>query len=409
MARFISLFSGAGGLDIGFELAGYQCVHASDVDPLAIETLRANQGLALSPGGCRALAGADAIAADVRELRPEHILRPAGLRAGDVPLLVGGPPCQSWSSAGHQLGFDDPRGELMDDYVRLADGLGVRWVVLENVRGLVTARGRDGVPGSALHRIRDQFRRSGFCTSVALLNAADYGVPQRRVRLFIVAYRAGDEPMWPAPTHAKLPAIIGTRPWVTLGECLASIGPPGPDEVIRPTGRLAEQLAALNPGSGVRSPGKAEATRPGGHWGYKQGAFLADLNAPARTVTAGGQQDWIMDPQRGVRRLSPRDCAALQTFPLAWRFAGKRNDHYRLIGNAVPPLLAKQVAMALLTSLRRPEAPGPATLFGDLDMPPLPNALRRAIDYTAKEERRNGESRRQSPPLRRRRVAGPAR
>lgn len=181
-----------------------------------------------------------------------------------------------------------------------------------------------------------------------MLNAADYGVPQRRTRLFIIGYRDGDTPSFPKPTHSRIsdPAS-GCARWVTLGECLAQLAPLTEDEVIRPSGKLALELAGVPPGSGVKSPGRTENTRPGGHWGYKQGAFVADLSLAARTVTASGQQDWVRDPERGLRRLAPRECAAVQTFPEQYIWKGKRSDHYRLIGNSVPPLLAKAIGHQL--------------------------------------------------------------
>ncbi len=399
MTRFISLFTGAGGLDIGFEAAGYECLYASDLDADAFETLEANRGYKLARG-IAAMQNAVIARDDVRNLTARAMLAPAGLKKGDVPLLVGGPPCQSWSSAGHQRGFDDPRGAVMDDSIRLADDLGVRWVVMENVRGLLTARGLDGVPGSALHHIRQQFFAFGFHTAVHLLNAADFGVPQRRVRLFVIAYRAGDAPNWPEPTHAKDVNLTCNKRWVTLRECLSNLAPLADDEIIRPSPVLEAQLRTVRPGSGLKSPGKSETTRPGGHWGYKQGAFVADLDAPARTVTASGQQDWIIDPKHGLRRLTPRECAAIQTFPGGWKFTGGRADQYRLIGNAVPPALAEAVARALHTTIKTTGNSTKPTRHPD-HLLPLPERLQEAIRYTNREEARNGESRRLAPQRRR--------
>lgn len=304
-----------------------------------------------------------------------------------MTLLAGGPPCQSWSSGGRQKGFDDPRGRLVDEYLRIASEVDARWLVFENVRGLLTARGPDGVPGSALAHVRQGLLQRGWQTRVELLNAADYGVPQRRVRLILVGYRVGDAPVIPEPTHGD----ASERSWVSLGDCIAGIDSPSGEEIIRPTGRMAVDLEHLPSGTGAKSPGKREATRPGGHWGYKQGAFIADLRLPARTVTASAQQDWIRDPVLGLRRLSPRECAAIQTFPTDWCFEGKRTDQYRLIGNAVPPLLAAQIGAALRSHIDKVATVAPRSW--DV-LQPLPDRLQDAIHYTAREERRNGESRR---------------
>lgn len=389
-SSFVSLFSGAGGLDIGLELAGWRCAYASDIDPAAVQTLKANANRML-------MAETFVEKADVRLLDSATVLAKAGQRRGDISLLVGGPPCQSWSSAGHQQGFDDPRGQLFKDFIRMADELDVRWLMFENVRGLLTARGPDGRPGSALEYIRSLLLERGFQTHVSLMNAADYGVAQRRVRLVVFGYRVGDALQFPSATHSKT-AGGGMAKWVTLGEALAALKPPSLDEIIRPTGKLADQLALIPAGSGVKSPGKKETTRPGGHWGYKQGAFIADPDLPARTVTANSQQDWIRDAQLGLRRLCPRECAAIQSFPLDWVFVGTRTDQYRLIGNAVPPLLAKCIGEALRAHVQ--DAPAYAKPR-HRTLKPLAPELVSAIRYTEREESRNGSSRRAAPNMRR--------
>lgn len=391
-SSYVSLFSGAGGLDLGLELAGWRTAYASDNDPTAVATLRANVGQRLGNGRV-AFEGAFIEQADIRALDSRDVLAKAGLLRGDVQLLAGGPPCQSWSSAGHQLGLNDPRGRLFEDFLRVADGLDARWLILENVRGLLTARGPDGQPGSALQHIRRNLLNAGYQTTVALLNAADYGVPQRRVRLIMVGFRAGDAPMFPEPTHAKKP-VPGRLPWVPLKDALANVGPLDVFEILRPTGKMAAELANVPAGSGVKSPGKAERTRPGGHWGYKQGAFVADLDQSARTVTASSQQDWVKDPRLGLRRLCPRECAAIQSFPGVWRFVGSQVAQYRLVGNAVPPNLAESLGQSLLAQT----VPKGSIAMREFDeLLPLPDQLVYHVKYTAREEASNGASRRASP------------
>ena len=389
---YISLFSGAGGLDLGLEMAGWRTAYASDNDPFAIKTLKANVGVKIGQGR-RAFDGTFIEQADVRKLDAASVLVKSGMVKGSVQLIAGGPPCQSWSSAGHQLGFEDPRGRLFDDFVRLANGLDTRWIILENVRGLLTARGPDGQPGSALGQIRSNLLRAGFQTTVSLLNAADYGVSQRRVRLFLIGFRTGDAPPFPDPTHSKT-QISGKSDWVPLKQALKSVGSLQDDEIMRPTGKMADDLANIMPGSGVKSPGKAERTRPGGHWGYKQGAFVANTEQSARTVTASAQQDWVRDPKLGLRRLCPRECAAIQSFPSTWQFDGPTVAQYRLIGNAVPPLLARAVAASLLGFLKT-DGVDAAHVFSDLL--PLPDKLASHVRYTVREEASNGQSRRESP------------
>lgn len=390
MYNFISIFSGAGGLDLGLEQAGWDCLFASDHDAAAVATLQENQGYALGQGR-KALENAVIRQADVRDLRGGQILSDLGFKKGDVPLLAGGPPCQSWSSGGLQKGFADPRGQLVDEYLRLAKEIDARWLLFENVRGLLTARGNDGKPGSALAYVRACLHECGWLSKVALLNAADYGIPQRRVRLILIGYRSGDEPNFPSPTHASV-ATGHQLPWVTLGECLSHLLPLSNDEIIRPSGKMAVDLADLPAGTGAKSQGKKEATRPGGHWGYKQGAFIADTQKAARTVTASSQQDWIRDPKLGLRRLTPRECAAIQTFPPDWRMVGNRQAQYRLIGNAVPPALGRVLGLALAEALSQKPYFEPHANISSLS--PLPAELQAAIAYTIKEDSRNGPSRR---------------
>jgi DNA (cytosine-5)-methyltransferase 1 len=388
-SSYISLFSGAGGLDLGLERAGWRTAYASDNDAAAVATLTANVGKHIG-AGLRAFQDAFIEQADIRNLDARNVLSKAGLSRGNVQILAGGPPCQSWSSAGHQLGFDDPRGKLFDDFLRIADGLDARWLMLENVRGLLTARGPDGQPGSALQHIRRNLLKVGYQTTVALMNAADFGVPQRRVRLIMIGFRAGDLPEFPVPTHAKKPSY-GESPWVPLRAALETIGTLDHTEVFRPTGKLAAELANVPAGRGVKSPGKAERTRPGGHWGYKQGAFVADPDQSARTVTASSQQDWIRDPQLGLRRLCPRECAAIQGFPVSWEFVGSQVAQYRLIGNAVPPNLAEALGRSLLTQEANKHAFCPQEIA---DLIPLPANLTQYVNYTVREEASNGSSRR---------------
>jgi len=398
---YISLFSGAGGMDIGLEMAGWRTAYATDNDPFAVETLRKNAGIKIDRDR-RAFEGTHIEQADIRHLDADIILKRSGLAKGDIPLVSGGPPCQSWSSAGHQLGFRDPRGRLFDDFVRVANGLDARWLLLENVRGLLTARGPDGQPGSALTHIRLNLLRAGFQTTVALLNSADFGVPQRRVRLFIIGFRAGDAPPFPLPSHSKVQGPDNLPRWLALGHAVASVASLHPGEIIRPTGKLAVELAEVAPGGGLKSPGKSERTRPGGHWGYKQGAFVADLEQSARTVTANAQQDWIRDPVLGLRRLCPRECAAIQSFPGQWVFRGNAAVQYRLIGNAVPPLLAKAIGEALLRHIHIEDVPSSPDLAEPL---PLPSLLAYHVQYTLKEEVSNGQSRREAPRRRNSRLA----
>lgn len=390
----VSLFTGAGGLDAGLEIAGFNTVYATDMDRDCIETLGRTKAARIPVSVSaerRFLEDAELSLADIAELDPEHI-RPLGTPPGWRPdLLAGGPPCQPFSSAGKMLSVNDPRGRLFEHFVRLANGLKPRLILFENVRGMVTARGPHGQPGEVLTLVREAFESIGYATTFALLNAADFGAPQRRVRCFMLASRQAPLPQFPEPTHAEnpVPTMFGTlEPWVTLGAVLETLPRPDAADIVRPTAELAAQLAALSSGSGLKSAGAREATRPGGHWGYRQGTFIADPQRPARTVTAAAAQDWIRLPDGSLRRLTWRECSALQGFPPRWDFAGTAVSKFRQIGNAVPVRFGVVLGRSLLDALRtvaQSHAPMSA---------PFPASFAGAIEYTKREERRNGASRR---------------
>jgi DNA (cytosine-5)-methyltransferase 1 len=388
-----SVFTGAGGLDIGLEMAGFRTVTAVECDEDCISTLRINQAARIPiPGveGLCFLEGTCIIAKKIGDVEPGELRPEDALKEGTPDVMAGGPPCQPFSSSGAMLSIADPRGRLFEDFVRLADVLRPRFVLFENVRGLVTAKGPSGEPGEALFMVKEAFEKIGYATRFALLNAADFGCPQRRVRCFMLASRDTEVPLFPEPTHSeKMEGGLfdGLRPWVSLREFLKNQPEPDPADVVRPTARLAVHLGSLKEGTGLRSAGAREATRPGGHWGYRQGTFIADQALPARTVTASASQDWVRLADGTLRRLTWRECAALQGFPRGWLFAGGRASQFRQIGNAVPVVFGRVLGEVLWqAALRSERVTNPPSA-------PLPTEFTAAINYTKKENRRNGASR----------------
>jgi DNA (cytosine-5)-methyltransferase 1 len=270
--------------------------------------------------------------------------------------------------------------------LRLVDEVRPRFVLLENVRGLVTAVGPSGAPGEVLRSIQQDLADIGYASRVATLNAADYGAAQRRVRLFIVATSDYELPLFPQPTHDKA-ARDGRKPWVTLGEALSSLPPADPSEVVYPSGARADQLRALTPGTGIKTAGKVMNNRPSGHWGYRQDSFLADLSLPARTIRAASTPDWVRLPGEEMRRLGWRECAAIQGFPSEWSFQGTAASLFKQIGNAVQVDVAEVVGGMVLSALRRgPALERPTT-------PPWPPELLKRVRYTEAEHRVNGSLR----------------
>lgn len=391
----VSLFTGAGGLDIGLEKAGFDVVTAADFDADCVETLRLNQrhGVPIPEAPEQHfLHRARLLHARVEDLTGDDLRPRSSPRHWAPVLLAGGPPCQPFSSAGKGLAMRDPRGKLFQEFVRLAGELKPQFILFENVRGLVTARGPSGEPGEVLSLVKRSFEELGYATTFALLNAADYGAPQRRVRLFMLAARVSPLPSFPEPTHAAEAAclpLLRRKAWVSLGEFLKSARIENdPGDIVRPSASLGPLLEKVPAGSGLRSPGAREATRPGGHWGYKQGTFVADPTKPARTVTAASTQDWIRELDGRLRRLTLRECAALQGFPGEWAFHGDRVSKFRQIGNAVPTVFGQVLGSAVARSRSVEHA------STSLRSAPLPPYMLGAIKYTQREEQRNGESRR---------------
>lgn len=385
----VSLFSGAGGLDVGLERAGWDTVVATDIDPVAIASLEASQKAEIPIRGRldrTHLQGAEILQADIRDLTPAD-LRPRASRKDWRPsLLAGGPPCQPWSSAGLQQGFRDPRGVLISEMVRIADGLKPRYVLMENVRGLLTAAGRGRAHGDAIRVIQDEWENLGYVVRWGLMNAADYGAAQRRIRLVLLATQALHLPEIPEPTHGRH-ASIKRKPWVTLAELLASHPEPDPEDIVVPSGSRAKDLYALEPGTGLKTGGTVEHQRPGGHWGYRQDSFVADLNQPSRTIRAASTPDWLKLGPRSMRRLTWKECAGLQGFPQEWCFEGPRDVRFRLIGNAVQADMAQVLGESVARSLsKRPVRPLSTS-------PEWPEYFHRRIRGAQADHRANAESR----------------
>jgi DNA (cytosine-5)-methyltransferase 1 len=376
--RYVSLFSGAGGLDIGLERAGLEAVSVCEIERVFCRTLEENKGWTHVDGRSY-LGSARIINADIRDLGHKDIFSGSSL-----DLVVGGPPCQSFSSSGKQLSVLDPRGALVAEFYRLIDELRPKMFLFENVRGLVTARDKHGEPGGVIRQLIHILEETGYSCEAALLNSADYGASQRRVRCFIIGSRRGRAPGFPAPQFQR-GADLFQRPWRTLGSFLAERGENDSTQYEYPSASLAEKLRDIPDGSGIKSLGRAEATRPGGHWGYRQGTFVADLTKPARTVTGSASQDWVR--WEGVlRRLTLSEVKGLQGFPSDWKVEGNRAQQFKQIGNAVPAVfgevLGKVIADHLTTFPK-----GPPVRIG------VPSSFEGYIAYTKRDHARNHESR----------------
>jgi len=376
--QYVSLFSGAGGLDIGLERAGFEAVSLCEIESVFCRTLSANQSWAHGDGR-KYLSNATILNADIRDVRAEDLS--IGKR---IDLVVGGPPCQAFSSSGKQLSVLDPRGALVSEFCRIVGELKPRVFLFENVRGLVTARDKNGEPGGVITELMHVLEELGYSCRAALLNSADYGASQRRVRCFIIGSSRGKAPQFPESTCQKDGGLFSDQ-WNSLREFLLQHADDDSSQFTFPTRQLAEKLAEIECGSGLKSQGKAEATRPGGHWGYRQGTFIADLELPARTVTGSSSQDWIR--WNGVlRRLTLKEIMALQGFPNDWLVEGTKSQQYKQVGNAVPTVFGEALGQTILQHLQNFPKGKPVQID-------IPESFRGHIEYTKRDHARNESSR----------------
>ena len=216
----ISLFSGAMGLDLGFEKAGFNIRVCIEKDKEAARTIRLNTSIPV-------------IEEDITQVETERILTTAGLGRNEVDIVIGGPPCQAFSTAGKQKGLSDFRGNVIIQYLRVVNDIRPTYFVLENVRGILSAKLNSipeeyseyndtvDVKGGVLNFLVNEFRKSGYSVSYALLNAANYGVPEKRERVIIIGH-LGDRVPIPSPTHSEN-GTFNTAPWVTLHDTIGDL------------------------------------------------------------------------------------------------------------------------------------------------------------------------------------------
>lgn len=309
---YIDLFSGAGGLSLGFERAGLRHVLGLDKDKDAVATLAANRPEWVN------------LHQDIKTFTPKV----------KADILTGGFPCQPFSYAGHERGFDDTRGTLFFEFMRCADIIQPRLILLENVRGLLTHdRGR------TFETIRRVLLERGYTLRWKLLNAVNYAVPQKRERLILLAAKG---------LLPELPEPLDT--YITLREALKDV-PPSRGVAYSEAKRVVLEL--VPEGENWRSlpaeiqesyMGKAHGSS-GGRTGY---ARRLSWDEPSLTLTCSPYQKQTERCHPTLTRpLTVREYARIQTFPDDWKFCGSLPSQYRQIGNAVPVNLAYHIAKGL--------------------------------------------------------------
>lgn len=347
--RTLSLFSGAGGLDIGFSDIGFDIIESVEIEQKFCRTLELNSGIG------KKFENSKVNCIDIREFTGEDL--------GRVDFIIGGPPCQTFSAAGRRangvLGLADARGALFREYVRLLHRLSPIGFLFENVYGIIGAQG-----GKAWGEILKSFSEVGYRLYYRIVDAADYGVPQHRERMIIVGLREGDF-KFPRPTHG--PDSIDDEPFYnaeiavrgvdfTLEECKSGIG-----------GRYGALLNDIPPGLNY-----SFYTEEMGHpnpifaWRSKFSDFLykADPYAPVRTIKASGGA--YTGPFHWENRcFAYAEYKRLQTFPDDYEISGSKQVAVKQIGNSVPPQLARMMALAIRQQVFKTEFPFELSLLDE--------------------------------------------
>lgn len=344
----ISLFTGAGGLDYGFEAAGYRTVVALDLDYDSCETIRRNRDWPVIEG-------------DLLDVPVEKILETAKLEKGEVDLVIGGPPCQPFSKSGYwsrgeSQRLKDPRAATLGGYLNVIEKTQPKAFLLENVHGIAYSSKNEGLE-LLLREIAAINKRTGsrYRPSCAVLNAAWYGVPQLRERFFMVAARDGSELRFPAATHRAASAdgedLIELPTYRTAWDALADVVP-SPDEDLAMKGKWAELLPSIPEGwNYIWHTDHGQGLRLFG-WRRRYWTFLLKLSKTLPSWTIQAQPGPSVGPFHWTsRRLSMRELCRLQTFPDDVVITGTRSEVQRQIGNAVPSLLAEVLAREIKTQL----------------------------------------------------------
>lgn len=352
--KVISLFTGAGGLDYGLEAAGFETAVALELDHDCCGTLRANRRWPL-------------IERDIFDVSTDELLEVAGVRRGEVDLLVGGPPCQPFSKSGYwkrgdALRLEDPRANTLSAYLRVLREALPRAFLLENVEGLAYSGKDEGLQLllESVKRInRDTW--SNYQPKLAVLNAAEYGVPQLRERIFLVSSRDGATFKFPIPTHRDpdAPAAVGdlfdrswdVGPYRTAWDAIGDVKP-GPQEDLEARGKWAALLPSIPEGQNYLWHTERMGGLPLFGWRRRYWSFLLKLAKDRPSWTIQAQPGPAVGPFHWEnRRLSMKELCRIQTFPDDVVITGKRGAVQKQVGNAVPSLLAEILGREISTQL----------------------------------------------------------
>lgn len=326
----ISLFSGAGGLDLGFEKAGFKIAVANEFDKTIWATYEKNHKTPLIHG-------------DIRNIKESDF-------PDKIDGIIGGPPCQSWSEAGSLRGINDARGQLFYEYIRILKNKKPKFFLAENVSGMLADR-----HSSAVKNILELFRDCGYDVSLTMVNASDYGVPQDRKRVFYIGFRTDLKINFKFPA----PTTLFNQQKITLKQAIGDLD--GKAVPALNHNKANNNLEILNHEyfTGAYSPIFMSRNRVRS---WDEQAFTVQasgrqcqIHPSAPKMKKIGLNKCIFEPGKEslYRRMSVRECARIQGFPDDFEFIYNNvNNGYKMIGNAVPIELARVVASSIMSALQ---------------------------------------------------------
>lgn len=328
--KIISLFSGCGGLDLGFERAGFEIPIANEYDPTIWETYKINHP------------STKLIEGDIRNIQESDF-------PDDIDGIIGGPPCQSWSEAGSLRGINDSRGKLFYDYIRILKSKQPKFFLAENVSGMLANRHSE-----AVRNIIEMFKECGYDLTVSLVNAKDYGVPQERRRVFYMGFRRdlGVRFKFPVGSTADEKKRLTLRD--TIWDLQFTAVPAGARNYHNPQAVNNNEYF-----TGAYSPIFMSRNRVKG---WDEQAFTVQASgrqcqlhpqAPKMKFIEQNKREFVKGKEHLYRRMTIREIARIQGFPDDFKFIyNYTDDAYKMIGNAVPVNLAYEVAVAIKQALQ---------------------------------------------------------
>ncbi len=339
--KCISLFSGAGGLDLGLEAAGFETILATDIDEHSCNALTKNKEYCLSKKK-PFLNNAQILCEDITKLTGNDLLEITGLKIGELDLLAGGPPCQAFSVFGNRKGANDPRGQLVFHYLRLIAEIKPKAFVFENVSGLLTVdKGQTFKELS--EKLSNPVEGLNYTLSILRLNSSNFGVPQFRDRIFIIGSLTGKKiKSIDSITSDASELQFGCLPFRTVRDGLRNIKPIGHKGTHNHIGRVHSERI-IKRYSEMKFGQRDHFTR----------INRLDPDRPSYTIVvgsnAGGGKGHVHPYE--AREVTPRESARMQCFPDWWWFSGTSRHPIRQVGNAVPTLLAFAVGKQVLKDI----------------------------------------------------------